>query len=89
MYYTVVPEVGFAVYPKLDCPHIVQVANAAAAVDESAGAVGNAPPLAVPAGGLDPHAACMFCGDRRENWLCLTCSQVIRSYLRFSNSETS
>ena len=69
-------EVGFAVYPKLDCPHVVQLADAAAAVDESTGAVGNAPPLGVPAGGLDHHAACMFCGDRRENWLYLTCFQV-------------
>jgi uncharacterized UBP type Zn finger protein len=53
--------VGFAVDPKRDCPHIVHVSNAA---------------LHVTVGGLDPHAACSFCRDKHENWLCLTCFQV-------------
>lgn len=60
-------EVGFAIQPKLDCPHLTEeIANESLTFFST---------LKVPLS----DQPCHECKDATENWVCLICSQVLCS----------
>ncbi len=57
---------GFAVHPKMDCPHLTP--EKAEAINTFLEGVNSTKEL-----------ACKECGDKSENWVCLTCRDVFCS----------
>lgn len=53
----------FAVYPRSNCPHVLDANHVSSHVKETAGS-------------KFPGSGCHSCGDKRENWMCLTCGEL-------------
>ncbi|RKP10810.1 hypothetical protein THASP1DRAFT_27405 [Thamnocephalis sphaerospora] len=54
---------GFAVAPRLDCPHVLALGER----------------LNADLSTLDVTAPCEVCGDKSENWYCLSCGRIMCS----------
>lgn len=75
---------GFAIQPKLDCPHLTT--QLATAIDTLLSAMNT---LGKPVKDLK----CVVCEDSSENWVCLTClsfqcSRYVKGHMAQHNDET-
>lgn len=72
---------GFAVQPKMDCPHLTE--QKAESINNYLHGIG-----------ITSDLQCKVCEDKKENWVCLTCLEVfcsryVKEHMVAHNCETS